>query len=60
VLDDIPHTASSTANLCMWHESACFFQTHVDTVVSDPDSDAEITSMQRENFHRKTIHEMRI
>jgi hypothetical protein len=29
------------------------FQVHVGNVVTDPDVDADIPSMQRENFHRK-------
>lgn len=57
-----PHCPSSTETLAngmrvtaslRLHES--LFQTHVE-VVCGPDINADIRSMQRENFHRKKLH----
>jgi hypothetical protein len=55
----ILHIASSTASTRMRHDSACFSQItmhhfkYVGKDVADQDIDADIPSVQRENFHRK-------
>jgi hypothetical protein len=51
------------ANTRMQHENAYFSHITIHRfvgVLSDPDIDADITSMQRDNFHHTTIHEMHV
>jgi hypothetical protein len=49
----IPKIAPCTANTCIQRNYGAHFQIQVGKVVSYPDIDADIPSMQRENFHRK-------
>jgi hypothetical protein len=50
----IPRIASANT----WVHASDYNVTHVSKVVYDPNIDADIPSMQRENFHRKTTQEI--